>query len=179
MYLRPTLCIVTFSFSLFSGSPHLSFTSLSRSLHHSMLNWDKWTFLRNNAITGMKASYYACVCLCVFASVCLSVCDTQQLWAHSRADSSWGKTRMQPFVFALVTVCFINAMVICFPLLLWSLCLSKWRKAQRTPIDLSGSRDPVPLSQFPPCQSFMNAAKGKWPWGNCNTQYAQNKGLET
>lgn len=52
-------------------------------------------------------------------------------------------------------------MVICLLLLLRSLCLSEWQLAQRASIDLRGSRDPVPLSPFLPCQSFMNASGGK------------------
>lgn len=99
------------------------------------------------------------------------------LWACSHTDLPLGKHGYSPLFLLLfqITVCFINAVVICFPLLLLSLLLSKWRKAQRTPIDLSCSRDPVPLSQILPCQSFMNAAGGKWPLGNGSIQYAQNK----
>lgn len=131
------------------------------------------TFLRNNAITSMDASHYACVCVCV--SLC--ACDTVTV-AQTLPGGKHGCSLLFLLLFP-ITVCFINAMVIGFALLLWSLYLVKCRKAQRTPIDLSSSRDPVPLIQLLPCQSFMNAAGRKWPLGNSNRQFAQNKGLET
>lgn len=143
-----------------------------------------WTGMNEPFWGTMPLQAWMHVCVCVFVSVCVCmyvfncVCDTLWLWAQTPPGGKHGCSLLFLLLFQ-ITFCFINAMVICFLLLLWSLCLSKWRKAQRTPIDLSGSRDPVPLSQFPPCQSFMNAAGGKWPLGNCNRQYVQNKGLET
>lgn len=143
----------------------LSFTSPSPSPHHSMLNWDELTFLRNNAITSMAASHYACMCVC-HVCVCVRATVAQTLPGGKRGCSLLFLLLFQ------ITVCFINVMVIWFPLPLCSLCLSKWGNARRTPIDLSSSRDLMPLSQFLPCQSFMNAAGGKWPFGNYNRQYA-------
>lgn len=99
-----------------SGTPplppflHFFFTSFCRhspSVHHIMLNWDEWTFLRNNTITSMGGFHYACVCMSVFLWLCVCVrlclCDAQRLCACRRTDSSLGKTRMQPFVLALVS----------------------------------------------------------------------------
>lgn len=41
-------------------------------LQHSILDWDKLTFLSNNAITSMDASYSACMCVsCCTPSVCV------------------------------------------------------------------------------------------------------------
>lgn len=106
------------------------------------------------------------------------VCDTERLWAQTFPGGKHGCSLLFLLLFQIM-VCFINVMVICFLHLVWSFCLSKWRKAQRTPIDLSSSRDLVPLSQFPPCQSFMNASGEKWPLGKSNRQYFHNKYFET
>lgn len=115
-------------FCHFSGSPHLSFTLLPPSFHYSTLNWDKKSFLKNNAITSMDASHYACVSTSVCLCVC--VCDTQRLRAQTLPGGKHGCSLLFLLLFQIM-VCFINAMVICFPRLLWSLYLSKWRKAQR------------------------------------------------
>lgn len=96
---------------------------------------------------------------------------------------SSGKNMGYSLLFLLlpqILVCFINVMVICFPLLLWTLCFPTWREAQRRPIDLSGSRDPMPLSQFLPCLSFYKCwwrrvAAGELPQTLCLKQKAGNE----
>lgn len=96
----------------------------SFSLHRSMLNWDELTFLRNNAITSMDASHYTRVCLCVY--------DTQ--W---RARFLPGGKHWCSLLFLLlfqITVCFINAMLIWFPLLFWSLASRKIGKLKGVPL---------------------------------------------
>lgn len=100
----------------------LSIVSLSPPcLHHSMLNLDEWTFLRYNAITSMDA----CMCTCACVGECASVCATQTL-----PGGKHGCSLLSLLLFQIM-VCFINAMVICFLLILWSPCLSKWRESSK------------------------------------------------
>lgn len=75
-------------------SPHcltsFFFYLLPPSHRHSMLNWDELTFSEE------QCHYkHGCMCVCVCPCVCLSVTVS--------ADFSWGKTWVQPFVFALVS----------------------------------------------------------------------------
>lgn len=100
IYFLPNVYIPVLPWGIFSA---LSFTSFPPSLHHSMLNCDELTFLRNNAITSMGASHYACVCVSANACRWVSLCVHDKRRTHSRRESSWGKTRIQPFVFALVS----------------------------------------------------------------------------
>jgi len=91
VYLSPShlvrCCAASFFWHFSLAPPHLSFTSLSPSLHHSMLNWDELTFLRNNAITSMAASHYACmsVCQCVCLGVCVCVCVRRTATARTQS----------------------------------------------------------------------------------------------
>lgn len=122
----------------------------------------------------MHPTMHACVHVCV----CLCMCECGHTVAQTPPGGKHGCSLLFLLLFQ-ITVCFINAMVIWFPLLLRSPYLTKCRKAQRTPIDLSGSRDSVPLSQLLPCQSFMNAAGGKVAVGElqqtiCSKQRAGN-----
>lgn len=108
---------------------------------------DEWTLLCNNAITSL------CERLC-------ALCDIQWLLAQPRPEGKHGCSLLFMLLFHIIP-CFINTMVIWLLLLLRSLRLSEWRRAQRASIDLRGSRDNMPLSPFLPCQSFMNASGGK------------------
>lgn len=111
------------------------------------------------------------VCTCQRWRDCVTHGDGAHAAAPSLPRGEHGSSLLFLLLFQ-ITVCFINAMVIWLPLPLWSFCLPKLEQSQRRPIDLSNSRDPVPLSQILPCQSFMNAAGGKWSLGNCIRQYA-------
>lgn len=132
IYFLPNLYIPVLPWGIFSA---LSFTSFHPSLHHSILNCDELTFLRNNAITSMGASHYACVCVSASACRWVSLCVHDKRRTHSR--SLPGEKQGYSLLFLLlfqITVCFINAMVIWDPLPVWVLCFSKWRKAQRNPL---------------------------------------------
>lgn len=77
------------------------------------------------------------VCVCVLVCACLWL----WLWAQTFPGGKHGCSLLFLLLFQ-ITVCFINAMVIYCLLLLWSLRCARRKKAQRTPIDLSGFRDP-------------------------------------
>lgn len=90
-----------------------------------------------------------CVCVHVFLSVLCLVCTWHTASVGTRLRRLFlGENTDAAFCFCSclgLQFCFINAMVIWFSLLLWSVFLTKCRNAQRTSIDLSGSGDPVPL----------------------------------
>lgn len=164
-------CVLLYFFLLLSPLISLSPPSLP-----------EWTFLRNNAITSMNASHCACV-VCVCVCICLCECDTHSECGHTVAQTLPGGEHGCSLLFLLlfqITVCFINAMVIWLPLLLFGPRAS--RKMQESSKDTHWSKrlqrpratQPVPtVSIFHEC-CWRKVAVGELQQTICSKQRAGN-----
>ena len=163
MYLLPTL-----RFAVLLQAPLIS---------PSPPSLPEWTILRNNAITSMNASRCACV-IRVFVCVCVCLCRHSEC-GQTLPGGEHGCSLLFLLLFQ-ITVCFINAMVIWLPLLLfWSPRLTKMQESSKDThwskrLQRPRATQPVPtVSIFHEC-CWRKVAVGELQQTICSKQRAGN-----